>query len=227
MFHFKQFSIFHQSEGLKVNTDGCLLGALANHRSPNTCLDIGTGTGVIAMMLAQKFPESTVTAIELNHEAFQQAQLNIAASKFKTRINLIEQDIGEFSSTPFDLIVCNPPYFKNHLKGPDSNKNMALHSDSLSQEKLVNKVDELLKPEGLFWVVYPPKEMESLIKIAKDQELNLINTIRVENKAGQHYRSICCFSKRKQITSKSELILMDDKGARTAEFSEIMKDFYL
>lgn len=117
MFRFKQFTIAHQSEGLKVNTDGCLMGALANYQLPKNCLDIGTGTGVIALMLAQKFPEALVTAIELNPLAFQQAQLNIEASKFNSQINLIEQDIKEFSSSPFDLIVCNPPYFKNHLKG--------------------------------------------------------------------------------------------------------------
>jgi len=227
-FHFKQFSITHQTTGLKVNTDGCLLGALSEYNNPKNCLDIGTGTGVIALMLAQKYPDAKITAIELNENAFVQAQLNIGSSDFKDQIELINGDILDYTTTlKFDLIVCNPPYFSKHLQGPDETKNMALHNDSLPQNSLIEKVQYLLSNKGLFWVIYPPAESNLFEALAIKNNLHVCNKFTIENKAGNHYRTINCYSKIKTGVRENLILLMDKDGKRTETFSKIMEPFYL
>lgn len=227
-FHFKQFSIIHQSEGLKVNTDGCLLGALANTEKPVKCLDIGTGTGVIALMLAQKYPSARITAVELNETAYKQAGLNIENSKFSDHIQLLHQDILHFeTSEKFDLIVCNPPYFKAHLTGPDSNKNMALHDTSLPMDKLVEKITGLISESGIFWVIYPPREMKLLEEQATKNDLHSAFKYNIENKKGKAYRVIGGFKTRPFTSEEETIVLKDASNNRSADFSRIMTDFYL
>jgi tRNA1Val (adenine37-N6)-methyltransferase len=228
MFHFKQFSILHQTEGLKVNTDGCLLGALSKFENPKHCLDIGTGTGVIAMMLAQQYPKAKVTAIELNTIAYQQADLNIQASVFKQQIELLNADFTTYhSETLYDLIVCNPPYFSKHLQGPNANKNMALHSDTLPQNVLTEKVNPLLNPDGLFMVIYPVSEMEQFKTLAALIGLYPKYIYNIQNKLGKAYRTIIGFGKTEVTPEESTLVLMDSNGQRSEGFSDIMKAFYL
>ena len=228
MFHFKQFSILHQTEGLKVNTDGCLLGALSKFEDPKHCLDIGTGTGVIAMMLAQQYPKAKVTAIELNTLAYEQAQLNINASVFSSNIELLNIDFLQFKSeTKYDLIVCNPPYFSNHLQGPNASKNMALHSDTLPPNVLIEKVNTKLHPDGLFIVIYPVAEMEQFKKLANLIGLYPKYIYNIQNKPGKAYRTIIGFGKTEVTTEESTLVLMDSNGQRSEAFSDIMKAFYL
>ena len=228
MFHFKQFSILHQTEGLKVNTDGCLLGALSTFENPKHCLDIGTGTGVIAMMLAQQYPKAKVTAIELNSIAYQQAELNIQASVFKNQIELLNADFTRYHSEAlYDLIVCNPPYFAKHLQGPNAIKNMALHSDTLPPNELIEKVNTLLNPDGLFMVIYPVAEMEQFKKLANLIGLYPRSIYNIQNKPGKAYRTIIGFGKTEVTPEESTLVVMDTNGQRSAEFSAIMHAYYL
>lgn len=228
MFHFKQFSIRHQTEGLKVNTDGCLLGALSKFENPKHCLDIGTGTGVIAMMLAQQYPEANVTAIELNTQAYLQAELNIQASIFSHQIELLNADFTTFKSNlRFDLIVCNPPYFTKHLLGPNPNKNMALHNGSLPPAALLKKVSELLSNHGVFMVIYPVAEMEQFRKLALEFGLFPQTIYHIQNKPNKAYRTIIRFGKAETMANENTLQIMDEAGKRTEAFSAIMQAFYL
>ncbi|MES2616739.1 MAG: methyltransferase [Bacteroidota bacterium] len=227
-FRFKQFSITKQTEGLKVNTDGCLLGALANVNNPSHCLDIGTGTGVIALMLAQKFPSAKTTAIEINPTVFEQAVYNIQHSPFASNIECICSDVANYSpAASFDLIACNPPYFSNHLKGNDLTKNQALHNDELGQDTLANAITRLLSQNGLCWIIYPPREMELFESVLPAHDLHIAEKIRVENKPGHYYRSIVTISKLPQTTKEQTLIITTANGERTEAFSAIMQDFYL
>ena len=211
-----------------MNTDGCLLGALSKLENPKHCLDIGTGTGVIAMMLAQQYPNAKVTAIELNTIAYQQADLNIQASVFKQQIELLNADFTTYhSETLYDLIVCNPPYFSKHLQGPNANKNMALHSDTLPPNVLTEKVNILLHPDGLFMVIYPVSEMEQLRKLAALNGLYPKYIYNIQNKPGKAYRTIIGFGKTEVTPEESTLVLMDSNGQRSEAFSDIMKAFYL
>ncbi len=228
-FHFKAFSIQQQSAGLKVTTDACLLGAIATHPNPLKCLDIGTGTGVLSLMMAQKFLETKVTAIEIEKNVAAQAASNISNSDFHARIQLIEDDFisHDFNET-FDLVLCNPPYFKDHLRGEKKEKNTAIHNSSMPVGLLAHKIFQLLNPAGACWLIYPRHEMELFKTEATQNHLHLHREITVFNRPGKYFRTICCFSKVQTGQVKEEnLDLHHADGSRTDTFSQLMHDFYL
>ena len=228
-FHFQEFSIFSQDKGLKVNSDACLLGAIADIENPKHCLDIGTGTGVIALFLAQRFPETFVTAIEIEAAVYEQAKENIEKSKFANRIKTVHADALLYSDeVKYDLIVCNPPYFKNHLEKIDSEKNRAIHNKTLDSFSLITRILDFLNAEGRFWLIYPPQEAEDFKKLAIENNLYPLKEIKVYNKPGKHYRSIVCFGKAKEMDIRfEELLLIGEDGQKTKDFRLLMSGFYL
>ena len=154
-FQFKQFTIYQQHCAMKVGTDGTLLGAWAL-ASSGACrvLDIGTGTGLIALMMAQRYPEVMVTAIDIDAAAVGQAMENVMASPFAERINVYEADVQTFENMEmFDSIVCNPPFFEHSLTCPDAQRTEARHTVSLNYHQLVDAVFRLLKDDGRFSVI--------------------------------------------------------------------------
>jgi tRNA1Val (adenine37-N6)-methyltransferase len=140
---------------MKVGTDGSLLGAWAPAEAPKKILDVGTGTGLIALMLAQRFPKAHITAIEPNKEAALDAYDNFACSKFSDSLELIKISLQDFpSETRFDLITCNPPFFSHSLPAPEPGRHMARHADTLSHSDLI-AATKLLAPGGLLAGIYP------------------------------------------------------------------------
>ncbi len=228
-FHFQEFSIFSQEKGLKVNSDACLLGAIAETKNPKHCLDIGTGTGVIALFLAQRYPESLVTAIEIEQSVYLQAKENIEKSKFSGRIKTVHADALQYVyEQKFDLIVCNPPYFKNHLEKTDSEKNRAIHNKTLDALSLIKCIQEVLNQEGEFWLIYPPQEAEDFKKMALENHLYALKEIKIYNKPEKHYRSIFCYKKTEDYTMLEEkVLLVGADGQKTEEFRLLMHGFYL
>lgn len=171
-FQFKDFRVDQDRCAMKISTDAVLLGALANGINPQKILDIGTGTGVIALMLAQRFLGSEIVAVELDPSAAAQARENFFASPFKQRLTLWEGRFQHFPfSQKFDLMVSNPPYFPDHLKSNDAMRNLALHTDGLSFPALVDHVVAGLSERGIFWVILPPRQMRDLEKIAEEYSL--------------------------------------------------------
>ncbi len=156
-FQFKHFTIHQQRCAMKVGTDGTLLGAWANVPTvPARILDIGTGTGLIALMMAQRFPESSVIGIDIDKDAVCQAKENVAASPFASRIRICNINVMDFDdSEGFDAIVSNPPYFVDALTCPDQQRTMARHTVCLTYEGLMKSTFKLLKPKGLFSIVIP------------------------------------------------------------------------
>lgn len=156
-FQFKHFTVFQDGCSMKVGTDGTLLGAWAD--GGRQILDIGTGTGLIAMMMAQRFPDSLVDAIDIDEVACTQARENVLASDFADRIRVHHTALQTFDPTEakrYDAIVCNPPFFENALKNPDRHKSTARHTDSLSYSDLFRSVGRLLSTdEGVFSVIIP------------------------------------------------------------------------
>lgn len=157
MFRFKQFIVHDDHCGLKVGTDAVLLGTEPITIRPKRVLDIGTGSGVVALMMAQRFPEADVTGIDILPEAVQEAGDNFAASPFADRLHAVHASLQAFASEPqhFDLIVCNPPYFVDSLKNPDNARRIARHTDTLSFSELLVGVQQLLTPDGVFLVILP------------------------------------------------------------------------
>jgi tRNA1Val (adenine37-N6)-methyltransferase len=139
-FQFQQFRIHQDRCAMKISTDAVLLGTLTEAEHPVKILDIGTGTGVIALMLAQRFPSSWVDAVEIDQDAAEQAAENFRESQYAGRLGIFQGRIQDFpEEEKFDLIVSNPPFFPDHLKSTDSKRNKALHTDELSFSELVEK----------------------------------------------------------------------------------------
>lgn len=156
-FQFRQFVVHQQRCAMKVGTDGTLLGAWAAAPSGQCrILDIGTGTGLIALMMAQRYPEAEVTGIDIDEDAVTQAVDNVRLSPFSERVRIYRQDIVNFTDIiGFDAIVSNPPYFVDSLACPDDQRTIARHAVSLTYEQLMHQVYRLLKDEGRFSVVVP------------------------------------------------------------------------
>jgi len=159
-FQFRQFIVHQQRCAMKVGTDGTLLGAWAWAPSGRCrILDIGTGTGLIALMMAQRFPESSVLGIDIDPEAVAQATENVQLSPFSERINILQKDLMKFVDTDgFDAIVSNPPYFVDSLECPDDQRTMARHTVSLTYEGLIRQAYRLLKDDGCLSLVIPSAE---------------------------------------------------------------------
>ncbi|MEL7147523.1 MAG: methyltransferase, partial [Bacteroidota bacterium] len=167
-FQFKQFRVVQRQAGMKVTTDSCVFGALLKNILPVekiNLLDIGTGTGLLALMVAQLRPEARMTAVEVDVEAFRQAQENIGKSPWSDRITLVHQAVQEYQKTAskkFEVIISNPPFYAAHQHSLDSRRAKAHHTVTLSQADLAATVEHLLMPDGIFVVLLPSFEMEKL-----------------------------------------------------------------
>jgi tRNA1Val (adenine37-N6)-methyltransferase len=230
-FHFKQFSIHHDRTAMKVGTDGVLLGALAGSGSPKNILEIGVGSGVVSLMMAQRFPEAKIQGVEIDHAAWQQATENVQKSPWNGRIdffNISFQDYGQQEQPKFDLIVSNPPYFSNHLKSPDPKRNLALHADALPFSDLAKGVLTLLDPEGEFWVILPSDQMGVLEKILLPIGLSAIWKIAVKDKPSKNIlRKIYGFSFYSRTVNEKYIFIKDENGHYSNDYSELLKEFLI
>src|SRR5438105_2831519 len=170
MFQFKQFSVDQSGCAMKINTDGVLLGAIAEANDLATILDIGTGTGVIALMLAQRFPEAKIDAVEIDVDAAQTAERNFKSSPFADRLNVyplgFEDYFYLFPERNYDLIVSNPPFYTSSLKSPGAKKALAKHTDIDFFERLIEAISGQLSYRGLCWLIVPVNISEVVADIA-------------------------------------------------------------
>jgi len=184
IFQFKQFAVDQTGCAMKINTDGVLLGALAEAENPQNILDIGTGTGVIALMLAQRFSSAQIDAVEIDEPASLTATKNFQNSPFADRLELFHQDFEKyFEDHPekkYDLIVSNPPFHINSLESPKANKTIAKHTDEGFFESLIKGVSEHLTENGLCWLILP-LQAAGLVK-----ELATINSLFLQKKITIH-----------------------------------------
>ncbi len=214
---------------MKINTDGVLIGAMANHHAPKNILDIGTGTGVIALMLAQRFPEANIQAVEIDKQAAEAAGKNFQFSVFSERLNINHIAIEQYhSATQFDLIVSNPPFFVNDLKNEEIRKGIARHAGEDFFRLLIERSNSLLADDGQIWLVLPVKQADEVIAIASQYHLFLAERINLhsdENKPT--FRQIICLGKNKTTLKESDFFLYEDLKVHTAEYKILLKDFFL
>ncbi|HSF54288.1 MAG TPA: methyltransferase [Algoriphagus sp.] len=228
-FQFQQFRIHQDRCAMKISTDAVLLGSLAKAGNPDQILDIGTGTGVIALMLAQRFPESKVTAVEIDPDAAEQAKENFQESQFSERLGLFQGRIQDFPEVKkFDFIASNPPFFPDHLKSKDSKRNKALHTDELSFEALIDKASRLLSKTGSFWVILPPRQMKDLESLAQKSGLYSFHKVNVKDQESkQVYREVCGFTFEEQGKKEEILVLKDENNAYSRSYSTLLSGFLL
>lgn len=228
-FRFKQFEIDQTGCAMRINTDGVLLGAIATKDNAVSILDIGTGTGVIALMLAQRFPEAFVDAVEIDESAAIAAAKNTAAAIFSARLKVIHTAIEDYEpETSYDLIVSNPPFFVNDLKNPEYRKGMARHTDAVFFEEMLRKVDVLLNKGGRFWFVLPVKQAENTISIASGYGLQPTEIIHLHSDDGkEEFRQIVCLDYSGARTKHQNLYIYAAKGVHTDAYKLLLKDFFL
>jgi tRNA1Val (adenine37-N6)-methyltransferase len=228
-FQFQKFRVEQEKSAMKISTDAILLGVLADFDSPKQILDIGSGTGVIALMLAQRFEKARVTGIELDEDASQEAKSNFEKSDFAERLSISQGAIQNFKSDEkFDMIVSNPPYFPDHLKSRDQKRNQALHTDKLSFDELIISVDQLLGPNGVFWCILPPRQMEDLSVKLEEIGFFAISEIAVrDNPQKQIHRVVKSFSKAIFPFSRTEHSLKNTTGEYTDFYKSLISGFLL
>jgi len=229
VFKFKQFSVDQTGCAMKINTDGVLLALLAQADDPKRILDIGTGTGVLALILAQRFEHAMVEAVEIEEQASITAGKNFSNSVFNQRLKVHHIAIEQYHhALKFDLIVCNPPYFVNDLRNVEEKKGIARHTNVVFFEELIAKVASLLSTEGQFWFILPIKQAELLVDKAGPLGLNVIKQIHLHSDAKRpEFRRIVCLSKVVQVVIKERFNIYECDKVYTQEYKLLLKDFFL
>ena len=230
-FTFKQFVVRQERCAMKVGTDGTLLGAWAEMDKPEgQILDIGTGTGLIALMMAQRYPEAHVTAIDIDEGAVSQASDNVRLSPFSERIQVLQADVNTFDPIErYDAIVCNPPYFNHALICPDNQRTQARHTISLSYSQLMTAAYRLLNNEGLFSAIIPNdyfQQLESESHLAGFFLTRIYGVRTTEKKPIKRY--LMEFRKMPDLNMvKKEVMIEDMPNFRSEWYQGLTKDFYI
>jgi tRNA1Val (adenine37-N6)-methyltransferase len=230
-FNFKQFTICQEKSAFKVGTDGVLLGACAYLEGAESILDIGTGSGLIAIMSAQRC-NAEIIAIEPDLSSYDQAFENVNKCKWKERIKVINQDLQQYSSSGesrFDLILTNPPYFRDSLKSPDPGRTISRHNDTLNSDELLKGVSMLLSNEGNFQLILPYTEGTLFIAEASSFGLFCTGIIKIKPfPSGETIRLIMKFERiRKPVTESFLTIETGTRHSYTEEYKNVTRDFYL
>lgn len=228
-FKFKQFTVWHDKCAMKVGTDGVLLGAWSNVKNAKRILDIGTGTGLVALMMAQR-SSAEITALDIDKEAVIQANENVSISPWKERITVVGTDLCTyFPEVGFDVIVSNPPYFSYSLLSPVEQRTLARHNISLSYCDLFKGVSRLLIEPGNFTVIIPAGVVGEIKRIASDFQLypqQQLNVITAPGKSPK--RSLIRFGRHPEINYPVEEMLIEKQRHQySPEFISLVKDYYL
>lgn len=231
-FVFKQFTVHQDRCAMKVGTDGVLLGAWASlEHQPDSILDIGAGTGLIALQMAQRSSAELIDAIELDEAAYEQCVANFEASAWSDRLFCYHAGLDEFVDEiddQYDLIVSNPPFYSENVSSGDASRDQARQNNSLPFDELIEGVAKLLSDTGVFSVIVPFKEEEGFVAMAKESGLFANRITRVKgNPKADFKRSLMEFGRSKTDTLMDELIIEVERHQYTEQYTDLTKSFYL
>jgi tRNA1Val (adenine37-N6)-methyltransferase len=219
---------------MKVCTDACMFGAwLASHNlqlTTHNLLDIGTGTGLLSLMLAQKLNTVVIDAIEIDEAAAQQAKENFEASSWKERLHAYNDSIQNFAAITdkkYDLIISNPPFYESDLKSTNAKRNLALHSAELKLDELIAIVERLLNNDGSFFVLLPFYRTEYLQQLITDKFFIKEEIFIKQTPEHNYFRSMFWLTKQWANQHQSEINIMNEKNEYSSEFAALLKDYYL
>jgi tRNA1Val (adenine37-N6)-methyltransferase len=228
-FHFRQFTIKQEKAAMKVGFDAVLLGAWADVSGAKRILDIGTGSGVIALMLAQRRPAAQVDAVEIDAGAAAEATDNVRRSPSPDRVRVLHRPIQTHEAPPYDLIVCNPPFFDAAAgtPAPAAPRRLARHDQTLTIKTVMASAERLLGEEGCLALIWPFGEEERLVRAATAVSLHLTarTTIRPTPQKPPH-RLLCGFKRRSAARSEGEIVIESARHQYTKEFSALTEPFY-
>ena len=232
MFNFKQFQVNQERCAMKIGTDGVLLGAwtpLINN--PFNVLDIGAGTGILSLMLAQRSNAEQIDAIEIDEDAYEQCVENFEASPWGDKLFCFHAGLDEFVDEPedeYDLIISNPPFYTDDYKSDNTSRDLARFEDALPFEELIEAAALLLSDNGIFSVIIPYKEEERFVDMCKELDLFPLKITRVKGTpTSEIKRSLLAFCRIEQTALIDELVIEISRHNYTPEYIELTKDFYL
>ncbi len=234
-FQFKEFTIHQDKTAMKVGTDGVLLGAwCAVNDFPDSILDVGSGTGLIALMLAQRTDAMTIDAVEIDEQAYEQTVENFEQSDWADRLFCYHSSFQEFAEEmieeeeQYDLIISNPPFYTDEYETEDAARNKARFTSSLSFKELIEGTNHLLSPAGRFVIIIPFKEEQTFVSLASENSLALNRICRVKGtEASGVKRSLLEFSLHKKEVVEEELVIEISRHNYTERYKELTRDFYL
>ena len=234
-FQFKQFTIQQEHCAMKVCTDACLFGAWVadkiktENSKIKSVLDIGAGTGLLSLILAQQ-TDAIIDAVEIDEAATTQARQNFDTSPWKERLNVYNSSIQESdqqTNKKYDLIISNPPFFENDLKGDNVKKNIALHSSELSLDELLNAIDKYLKDDGLFAVLLPYHRTAYFEKLAGLKYFLQEKILVKQTPKHNYFRSMLLFGSARAEIKEAEIIIREEDELYSEAFIALLKDYYL
>lgn len=230
-FVFKQFTVKQQQNAMKIGTDSVLLGCLAEVEHAQQILDIGTGTGLLALMCAQR-SHAIIDAVEIDEQAATEARFNFNASKWSNRLNIHHQSLQNYTQTCtqlYDVIISNPPYFVKHnnFSIDDEQRSKARHDADLPLNDLAQYAYQLLKEDGSFWLILPTQEAQLFAAYARESRLFLKQQIEFLPKANKPVnRVIQQWCKQETIIVKSNFVIYEPNGEPTLAYKKIAQAFY-
>jgi len=232
IFKFKKFNVDQANAPQKIGTDAMVLGALVNPNAigfekPQSILDVGTGCGVIALMLAQHFPKAQITGIDIDKQAVQQAKSNFENADFDNHFESLEQNFLEYNPThKLDLIVSNPPYFNTKMPSSDQKRSLARHENSMTLQGLINHSAEILNENGELWLILPSERTEELI--SENLDLDLRHRIKIYGKPNRHVRDVLVFSSTilDGGNSEAEFTIRNEGNKYTDQYKALTQAFH-
>ena len=229
-FHFKHFSLFHHRSTMKVGTDAVLLGRWVEVSPTDAVLDIGTGCGIMPLMLAQK-GALKIDAVELDAASANEAEINFSASQWRDKLRVYQSDVRDFAtSEKYDLIISNPPFFINSYKSDTERKNLARHTDdSLSFAELCASASRLLKDDGRFAVVLPLTESVEFLKEAEKNGFYQSKRMEIVPVEGKEPNRVNLELKKmpSETILTTSFVIRGADGKFTEQYDDFLKDFYL
>jgi tRNA1Val (adenine37-N6)-methyltransferase len=228
-FEFKQFRIKQEKSAMKVGTDGVLLGAWTDVENAKYILDVGTGTGLLALMMAQRC-SAKIDAIEIEESAFKEAKSNIKKSPWSDRISVFHSDYNDFTETnirKYDTVVCNPPFFENSLNAPDKSRSNARHNITLTFTQLINNSKLVINPNGKLVIILPQNNYESFCMNAKSAGFYLCKKTFVQTTVGKSPKRVLMqFNLTPCVVSEEIISIRDENGEYTKEYRELTYNYY-
>lgn len=229
-FQFRQFTIHQEQAAMKVGMDSVILGSWTDTAKVRKILDVGTGTGILAIMMAQRVPEAHITAVEIDPAACRDARNNVQNCPWKNRIDVIPADVRSTEQTPsYDLIISNPPYFTGGITNPDVQKAIARHAMLLTTDELFKLANKVLVANGQIGMIFPFEHLDIYISAAVRSGFHLVKELRIGPAAGKPFHRVAgMFSRQFQETDRECLFLRNPiDHTYTTAYKTLTKDFYL